>query len=120
MTVDDAIRDLLDVSTDVLRVVVLDADGSTLGSGPHAAGAVVAAALDRLWQVARETGPTGAASLEHVAVELDGAAIVAVEADGRRAVALTVPHPPLGLVLFDLRTCLADAFPAEDPTGKAM
>ena len=48
-----------------------------------------------------------------MAVDLGDAAVVALEADGRRIVALTAAAPPLGLVLFDLRTCLADAFPAE-------
>jgi hypothetical protein len=51
--------------------------------------------------------------LEHVAVDLGDAAVVTLEADMRRIVALTASAPPLGLVLFDLRTCLADAFPVE-------
>ncbi len=39
----------------------------------------------------------------------DGA-VAAVEAHGHRAVAVTGPRPAVALLLFDLRTCLGDAF----------
>ena len=39
LTIDEAIRDLLDVSTDVTAIAVLDEDGAVVASGPGAAGA---------------------------------------------------------------------------------
>ena len=36
--------------------------------------------------------------------------VAAVEAYGHRAVAVTGPRPAVALLLFDLRTCLGDAF----------
>jgi hypothetical protein len=122
MTVDEAIRDLLNVSTDIDRLVVLDTGGEVLGAGPGVADAAVGAATDALWRSAAEAAARGAdraidAPLEHVVVDLGDAAVVALEAGGRRIVALTAPDPPLGLVVFDLRTCLADAFPDEGPGG---
>ena len=115
MTVDEAISDLLSISTDIRSLAVFDAAGVLLGSGPTAVGAAAGAAADGLWRAAAEAADAGdtATALEHVAVDLGDAAVVTLEADGRRIVALTAAQPPLGLVLFDLRTCLADAFPTE-------
>jgi hypothetical protein len=119
VTVDEAISDLLAISTDIRRLAVFDADGALLGAGPAGVAAVADAAADGLWGVAVEAagadaGDAAGAPLEHVAVDLGDAAVVALEAGGRRIVALTAAAPPLGLVLFDLRTCLADAFPAAE------
>ena len=43
----------------------------------------------------------------------DGA-VAMVAAHGHRIVGFTGPQPAVGLLLFDLRTCLADAFAAEE------
>ena len=40
-------------------------------------------------------------------------AVAVVAAHGHRIAALTGPDPAVGLLLFDLRTCLGDAFAAE-------
>ena len=37
-----------------------------------------------------------------------------LQAHGGRIVAVTGPRPAVGLLLFDLRTCLGDAFAEED------
>jgi predicted regulator of Ras-like GTPase activity (Roadblock/LC7/MglB family) len=116
VTVDEAINDLLSISTDIRRLVVLDPGGAVLGAGPGGAGAEVSAATDGLWRAASERAADAVADapLDHVVVDLGDAAVVALEAGGRRIVALTEADPPLGLVLFDLRTCLADAFPGKE------
>ena len=57
----------------------------------------------------------GDAGLEHVVIPAGDAVVAVVEAHGHRAVATTGPRPAVALLLFDLRTCLADAFAgAED------
>jgi hypothetical protein len=108
---DEAIRDLLDVSTDVSAIAILDDDGAVAASGPGAAGAEVSQAAVRLWSEAvLRAEEAGAAALEHVVVPVDGGVVAVVEAHGRRAVAVTGPDPAVALLLFDLRTCLGDAF----------
>ena len=121
MTVDEAISDLLSISTDIRRLVVLDSDGTVLGAGPGEAGTEVSAAAGGLWRAAAERGADAATDspLVHVVVDLGDAAVVALEAGGRRIVALTEADRPLGLVLFDLRTCLADAFSEERAPDRA-
>ena len=39
-----------------------------------------------------------------------GGVVAVVEAHGHRASAVTGPRPAVALLLFDLRTCLGDAF----------
>jgi predicted regulator of Ras-like GTPase activity (Roadblock/LC7/MglB family) len=121
VTVDETIRDLLSISADIHRLVLVDHDGSIVAAGPGAAGDGVPLAADRMWAAAVATSDAGAAeaAVDHVAVDLGDAGVVVLEAGGRRAVALTSPDPPLGLVLFDLRACLADAFPQTDPAPLA-
>jgi hypothetical protein len=117
LTIDEAIRDLLDVSTDVTAIAVLDEDGAVVASGPGAAGTGVAEAAVPLWaEAARRAREAGAAALEHVVVPLDGGVVAIVEAGGRRAVAVTRPDPAIALLLFDLRTCLGDAFAGPEET----
>jgi hypothetical protein len=118
VTVDEAIGDLLEVSTDIRTLAVLGDDGAVLGVGPGGAGAELGAATEALWLGAAAALDDGAAAhdaaLDHVVVDLGDAAVVVLESGGHRAVALTSADPPLGLVLFDLRTCLADAFPVDE------
>jgi predicted regulator of Ras-like GTPase activity (Roadblock/LC7/MglB family) len=110
LTIEEAIRDLLDVSTDVTAVAVLDAEGAVVASGPGATGAAVAEAAAGLWaEASRRAQEAGAAALEHVVVPVDGAVVTVVQAQDLRAVAVTRPDPAVALLLFDLRTCLGDA-----------
>jgi hypothetical protein len=113
MTVDEAIRDLLSVSADIRRLAVVDENGDVLGGGPRPAAGGIGLAAGRLWAAATAAGEAhaGDTPLDHVAVDLGDAAVVALESGGRRIVAVTGADPPLGLVVFDLRTCLADVFP---------
>jgi hypothetical protein len=41
-------------------------------------------------------------------------AVAMLAAHGRRIAAVTGPRPAVGLLLFDLRTCLGDAFAEEE------
>ncbi|HTX68154.1 MAG TPA: hypothetical protein VMH50_03280 [Thermoleophilia bacterium] len=108
---------MLDVSTDVTAVAVLDEGGAVVASGPGAVGAELGGAVDGLWEEAvKRAGKVRAAALEHVVVPVDGGAVALVEAHGHRAVAVTGPRPAVALLVFDLRTCLGDAFAAGDAT----
>jgi hypothetical protein len=116
VTVDEAVRDLLNISTDVRRVAVLGPDDELLASGPDPASGEVAAAGGRLWKAAaaRAAVSDDSASLDHVVVQDADGAVAVLERDGRHIVALTGPRPAIGLLVFDLRTCLGDAFGAEE------
>jgi predicted regulator of Ras-like GTPase activity (Roadblock/LC7/MglB family) len=113
LTIDEAIRDLLDVSTDIAAVAILDASGAVVACGPGAADERTAEAVGLLWDAAsRRAAESGDGGLEHVVVPVAGGVVAVVEAHGHRAVAVTGPRPAVALLLFDLRTCLGDAFGA--------
>jgi hypothetical protein len=102
------------VSTDITAVAVVDASGAVVACGPGAADQETAHAVGLLWDAAsRCAAESGDGGLEHVVVPVAGGGVVAVvEAHGHRAVACTGPRPAVALLLFDLRTCLGDAFAA--------
>jgi predicted regulator of Ras-like GTPase activity (Roadblock/LC7/MglB family) len=115
VTIDEAIRDLLNVSTDIQGVAVLGPDGDVAAAGPGAVAADLAATAAWLWEAALERAATLAESpLDHVVVQDARGAVAMLAARGRRIAAVTGPRPALGLLLFDLRTCLGDAFAAEE------
>jgi predicted regulator of Ras-like GTPase activity (Roadblock/LC7/MglB family) len=115
VTVDEAIRDLLNVSTDVQGVAVLGAAGDIAAAGPGTVAVDLAAGADRLWEAAGARAVAlGGGPLDHVVVQDANGAVVMLAARGRRIVAVTGPRPAVGLLLFDLRTCLGDAFAAEE------
>ena len=92
-------------------MAVVDASGAVIAAGPAAAGGRASQAIGLLWDAAsRRAGQAGDAGLEHVVVPLGDGVVAAVEAHGHRAVAVTGPRPAVSLLLFDLRTCLGDAF----------
>lgn len=103
------------MSTDIISVAVVDASGAVVAAAPAAASGGASKAIGLLWDVAsRRAGQAGDAGLEHVVVPLAGGVVAAVEAHGLRAVAVTGPRPAVALLLFDLRTCLGDAFAGEE------
>jgi predicted regulator of Ras-like GTPase activity (Roadblock/LC7/MglB family) len=113
---DEAIRDLLDVSTDITAVAILGPGDEVLAAGPPsaAAGVTLGPASRDLWTAAAaEADSLAGRGLDHVVVQDAAGAVALLAAGERRIVALTGPRPALGLLVFDLRTCLGDAFPAE-------
>jgi len=114
MTIDEAIRDLLDVSTDIRSVAIFDDQGNLVGYGPGAVSIDAGAAVAGLWEAAaRYAQALGDVALDHVVVPEDTGVVAIVAHGGRRIAAHTGLQPPVGLLLFDLRTCLNDAFPEE-------
>jgi predicted regulator of Ras-like GTPase activity (Roadblock/LC7/MglB family) len=99
-----AIADLTEISPQVRQVAVVEADGSLAGSNlpdEDAAKRLVEGAR-RLVDAAEELRP-GVAQLEAATV----AGSVFVVRDGARLIAATTtPEPTVGLVFYDLKTCL--------------
>jgi predicted regulator of Ras-like GTPase activity (Roadblock/LC7/MglB family) len=99
-----AIADLTDISPQVKRVAVVAADGSLAGTNlaDEAAAGRLADGARRLVEQAEEVRP-GVSQLEVATV--DGS--VFVVRDGERLIAATTsPEPTVGLVFYDLKTCL--------------
>lgn len=114
MSVDEAIHDLLNFSTDIRAVAVLDHGGEVAASAPPASSGALGAAAAGLWAEAQLcAGLSDGAQLDHVVVQDDSGAVGMVREGDRLAVAVTGPRPAVGLLLFDLRSCLRDAYPDE-------
>ena len=99
-----ALEELEQISAQVQQVVIFDADGnvvaSTLGDGGAASKMADAAA--RLLEAAAESSEP----VVQLEADLDDGS-VALVTDGRRTIAATTaPEPTIGLVFYDLRTCL--------------
>jgi predicted regulator of Ras-like GTPase activity (Roadblock/LC7/MglB family) len=105
-----AIADLTEISPQVQRVAVVEADGSISGSNaPEDAAQRLADGARELVQAAEELRP-GVAQLE--AATVDGS--VFVVRDGERLIAATTtPEPTVGLVFYDLKTCLRSIDPPQ-------
>jgi predicted regulator of Ras-like GTPase activity (Roadblock/LC7/MglB family) len=98
-----AIADLTEISPQVKDVVVVAADGTVQGSNasePRAAH--LAEAAQRLLGEAEQVQPA-VAQLE--AATMQGSVFV-VRDNGRVIAATTTPEPTVGLVFYDLKTCL--------------
>ena len=108
-----AIADLTEISPQVQRVVVIAADGSIVGSNadPTAAQKLVDGAT-QLIGAAEELRP-GVAQLE--AATVSGSVFVVRDGD-RLIAATTSPEPTVGLVFYDLKTCLRSI---EEPKPRA-
>ena len=114
MTVQKALAELLRVSTDVSQAAVLDGDGAVVASTGTAPDAAVASAARNLWQTAQSAvDEAGGGALGQLVVEGGQGATFMVAEAGRRIVAITGRRPASGLVFFDLRTCLREAFGGE-------
>ena len=108
-----AIADLTEISPQVERVVVIAADGSLVGSNADPAAAQrLADGARQLIDAAEELRP-GVSQLE--AATVSGS--VFVVRDGDRVIAATTsPEPTVGLVFYDLKTCLRSI---DEPKPKA-
>jgi predicted regulator of Ras-like GTPase activity (Roadblock/LC7/MglB family) len=116
VSADAAINDLLNFSTDIRGVAVLAESGEVAAASPQVSAAELQAAASALWSAAEASAAgTDAAPLEHVLVRDESGAVCLLRKDGRSIVAVTGPQPAVGLLLFDLRTCLSDAYPGEQP-----
>jgi predicted regulator of Ras-like GTPase activity (Roadblock/LC7/MglB family) len=108
-----AIADLTEISPQVKQVVVIGADGSLKGSNvaDEAAAERLVAGAKHLLEAAEQLRP-GVAQLE--AATVTGS--VFVVRDGDRTIAgTTTPEPTVGLVFYDLKTCLRSI---EEPKPK--
>jgi len=101
-----AIRELMELSSQITAAIALGEDGSVLASSSDdgAATASLSASTLELVSAAADLGPDGG-DVTRVEVELDEGALFVVREGGRTVAATTGPKPTSGLVVYDLRTC---------------
>ena len=98
-----AIADLTEISPQIREVAIIGANGALTGSNASPAAAErLAAAAAKLVQEAELLRP-GVAQLE--AATVNGSVFVVRDGD-RLIAATTTPEPTVGLVFYDLKTCL--------------
>jgi hypothetical protein len=106
VTGDQALRELLDVSEDVVAAVFFDGEGEPLAASVGADEARSAAEIAVAMLAYADRLRTEATARRLEAVTSDGSIFVVRE--GNRAIlAATGPDPVTGLVLHDLRTALS-------------
>ncbi len=102
-----ALSDLTEISSQIRAAIVLDADGSTLATtldeqrGPELAEAV----QELLAAVKRASGDEGG-ELAQVEIATGDGSVFLVRDEQRTIAATTGPEPTVGLVFYDLKSCL--------------
>ncbi len=134
----EALADLVEIATQIRAAVLVDDGGEVIASaGTDAAQAAQLAQGARALLAAAEEAMGGAASRDRL-VQLEAAtsrgSVFVVSDDERLVTAVTLPDPTVGLVFYDLKTCLrhlageslapkparkAVKSPAKPPAGKA-
>jgi predicted regulator of Ras-like GTPase activity (Roadblock/LC7/MglB family) len=115
-----AISDLTEISSQIEAVVVAGADGSILGSNLDDGRAErVAEGVARLLEEASSAaaGREGSDLAQLEAATPEGSVFV-VREGGRTIAATTSPEPTVGLVFYDLKSCLRSVDAAEKPKPK--
>ena len=110
-----ALADLTEISTQVEAAVVFDREGTVLGStaDDERAGRLAATALE----LARAAeGTAGNQQFVQLDVALRDGSVFVVSDGDRLIAATTAPEPTVGLVFYDLKSCLRGL--AEAPEAK--
>jgi predicted regulator of Ras-like GTPase activity (Roadblock/LC7/MglB family) len=113
-----ALSELTEISSQIEAACLLDSDGNLLAStlgDDTAAQQFAAAALTLLREARSAGGERQLAQLE--AATLDGSVFLVLERD-RAVAAVTKPEPTVGLVFYDLQSCLRAAGTPGNGDGK--
>jgi predicted regulator of Ras-like GTPase activity (Roadblock/LC7/MglB family) len=119
-----ALADLTEISTQIEAAVVFDHEGTVVGAtvDDERAGRLAGAAL----ALYRAAGEQRGQELVQLDAALPGGSVFVVRDADRLIAATTTPDPTVGLVFYDLKTCLrglgeqaADPAPKPKPKPKA-
>jgi predicted regulator of Ras-like GTPase activity (Roadblock/LC7/MglB family) len=114
-----ALADLTEISSQIQAAVLFGADGTVQGStlsGDASAQRLAesaAALLDRAGALREE-----ASAVTQVEASTAEGCVFVVRDGDRRIAATTVPQPTVGLVFYDLKSCLRDSAEAEPEKPK--
>jgi len=114
-----ALADLTEISTQIEAAVLFGADGAVEGStlSDEARAKALAAAAAQLLERA-DALRGGDAAVTQVEAALTDGAVFVVRDGARRIAATTVANPTVGLVFYDLKSCLRDSQPPEPQKPK--
>jgi len=114
-----ALDDLTEISAQIQAAVVFDADGTVLASttDDERAGRLAGEGIELL-KAAEEARPSDAPELVQLDVALDVGSVFVVRDGDRLIAATTTPEPTVGLVFYDLKTCLRGLGEEEKPKPK--
>jgi len=104
-----ALADLTEISSQIEAAVLFDEAGAVLGStlGSDEGAGVVAGAAARLLERAGEFRSEG--RITQLEASTHGGSVFVVSDGPRRIAATTGPAPTVGLVFYDLKSCLRNA-----------
>ncbi len=110
MTTAQALADLTEISAQIETAVVFDREGTVIAAtvDDELAGRLAGSALELL-RAAQEHGAQPGAAAEELAqldVALQDGSVFLVRDDDRLIAATTAPEPTVGLVFYDLKSCL--------------
>jgi predicted regulator of Ras-like GTPase activity (Roadblock/LC7/MglB family) len=102
-----ALADLTEISTQIETAVVFDREGTVLESNvdDERAGRLAGTALELL-KAAEDARPEGAEPLAQLEVALRDGSVFVVTDEDRLIAATTASEPTVGLVFYDLKSCL--------------
>lgn len=106
MTAEQALTELMDLSSQVEAALVLRGDGSVLASSSEETATTDSLARSALDLVAAAFELRSGQEVTRVEVELDEGGVFVLRDGGRTIAARTAPGATPGLVVYDLRTCL--------------
>jgi predicted regulator of Ras-like GTPase activity (Roadblock/LC7/MglB family) len=109
-----ALADLAEISSQIEAAVLFSNDGSVQGStleSEEAAAALVRGALELLEGAAAFRSEDG--RVVQLEASTSEGSVFVVRDEGRAIVATTGPQPTVGLVFYDLKSCLRGAGPAK-------
>ena len=107
MTTAQALADLTEISSQIVSAVVFDREGTVVAStiDDELAGRLASTALELL-RAAEDQGGAGGKDLVQLDVALKDGSVFVVREGDRVIAATTRPEPTVGLVFYDLKSCL--------------
>jgi predicted regulator of Ras-like GTPase activity (Roadblock/LC7/MglB family) len=113
-----ALADLTEISSQIESAVLFGADGTIEGStlADDSSSKVMAEAAGRLLEAA--AGLANGAELTQLEASTPDGSVFVVRDGERRIAATTVAAPTVGLVFYDLKTCLRTAQPTKPKRRK--
>ena len=106
MNAEQALSELMELSSQVEAALVLRGDGSVLASSTEDSAVTDALARSALDLVAAAFELRSGQEVTRVEVELEDGGVYLLREGGRTIAARTAPGATPGLVVYDLRTCL--------------
>ena len=108
MDAQQALDDLTEISSQIRSAVLIDESGDVLASslGEEGRAAALAGAAVRLLEAAQRVRSGGAEPLTQLEAATREGSVFVVAEGRRRIAATTAPEPTVGLVFYDLKSCL--------------